>query len=137
MYNIAILLFFLNSAALLGWNFRPTEYKRLCRKFDRIGAETIFRDAKGLIDEHAHEAPIYGRYVEVYPLTNSLSAFGNSARVRSNRVSITTAGMGSFRAGIGFLPSNADNLGTAHYWATLNTGEGYEEHPIYPKDKRD
>ena len=137
MYNIAILLFFLNSAALLGWNFRPTEYKRLCREFDRIGAEAIFRDAKELIDKHSHETPIYGRYVEVYPLTNSLSAFGYSAIVGSNRVSITTAGMGSFRAGIGILPSSEDKSGTAHYWATLNTGEGYEEHPIYPKDKRD
>ena len=137
MYNIALLLFFFNSATLLGWNFRPTEYTRLCREFDRIGANTIFRDAKGLIDEHAHETPIYGRHVRVYPLTNSLSAFGNSARVGSNRVSIATAGMGSFRAGIGIIPSGEDNLGTAHYWATLNTGEGYAEHPIYPKDKRD
>ena len=76
-------------------------------------------------------------FIEVYPITNSLSVFGNSARVGSNRVSITTAGMGSFRAGIGIIPSGDGNLGTAHYWETRNTGEEYSESLIYPKENRD
>ena len=139
MYNLITLIIFLNYAGTFGWAIRPTEYKRVYREFDRVGAETIFKDANSLINNHSQDIqPARKSYVEVYPLTNSLSVFGSSARVRPNRISMTTAGMGSFRAGIGIVIStNSTTNGTAHYYSTRNTGEGYHEIPIYPREDRD
>ena len=68
-------------------------------KLARVGADTLLTDAKTLSQEYTQEKANGRRYWEVMP-TNSLSVFGRPARVRPDSVSITTAGLGSFRAGI-------------------------------------
>ena len=68
-------------------------------KVAQVGAETLLTDAKTLSQEYTQEKADGRRYWEVVP-TNSLSVFGQPARVRPDSISITTAGLGSFRAGI-------------------------------------
>ena len=136
MHNIALLLFFMNTAALLGWTFRPNEYTRLCQEFDRIGAETVFLDAQSLINNPINEFPPLERFIEVYPITNSLSVFGNSARVGSNSISFATAGMGSVRMGITIIISSDKIEKSTAYFCQSQNYETYQS-PIYPIEDRD
>lgn len=137
MYNLSTFLFLLQTAAILGWAFRPTEYKRLCREFDRVGAETIFTDANNLIQVHRQDVQEseWGE-IGLWEPSNSLAAFGHWTYVGSNYVRVKTAGMGSVRMGIilNVLSNDIEN-GTAQFF--LQHEYEYYETPIYPKEDRD
>lgn len=130
---------FLSLVLLLGipaCTKRSTHYDELCRKFDSIGAETVFAGARRLVTEH-YSASLFSnshdRGINVHPVTNALARFGDAATVRANSVEITTAGLGSWRMGI--LIHLRDKGGTnevLHYF-TRNTGAEYGSRVIYPR----
>ena len=85
-------------------------------KVAQVGAETLLTDAKTLSQEYTQEKADGRRYWEVMP-TNSLSVFCQPVRVRPDSVSITTAGLGSFRAGILINTSGAEMTIESNYVA--------------------
>ncbi|MDA3798242.1 MAG: hypothetical protein PF692_04080 [Kiritimatiellae bacterium] len=125
---------------VLGCVERKSRFDTMCDTFDSIGAETIFSDAQSLIDDNYTISMATNRYrrtANIYPITNSLVAFGNSATVGSNFVSITTDGLGSWRVGIIFQPIDKDySSSKALYYYTRNTGSDYTNKYVYPRIKQ-
>jgi hypothetical protein len=81
--------------------------RELRTKVANVGADTLLGDAKTLSQEYTYTKSNDRNGWRVDP-TNSLSVFGRPVRVRSNSVFITTAGLGSFRAGVLINTSGAE-----------------------------
>lgn len=95
--KIAILL--LLTAIVIGCSQETPHIRELKKKIADVGAQNLVTDAISLSAQYPGDKKDYQIYWEMMP-TNSLSVFGRPARVDKTSVSITTAGLGSFRAGV-------------------------------------
>lgn len=113
MKSNAIILCLLLAA---GCGRESPHIRELRTKVAQVGADTLLADAKALSQEYTEEKADGRRYWTVVP-TNSLSVFGQPAHVRPDSVSITTAGLGSFRAGVLINTSGAEMNVESNYLA--------------------
>ncbi len=104
----------------------PRHYRELKLKVESIGAENIVKDAFILTEQYSasigDNQPAQRMSLENSSLTN----FGKSAKVKPYSVSITTAGLGSHRAGLTIAKTEEiEKLGTnvkmiaknIYYWS--------------------
>lgn len=84
---------------LAGCARERTHIRDLRAKINQVGAARLVQDAKELSSLYPTNITRRPAYWEVIP-TNSLSVFGRPVRVAPDSVAITTAGLGSFRAGL-------------------------------------
>ena len=116
MKSHPIILCLLLAAGCGGEN---SHIRELRTKVAQVGAEKLIADARALSLDYTEEKAAGRFYWEVVP-TNSLSVFGQSARVRPDSVSITTAGLGSFRGGIVINTSESELNIESNYVALAN-----------------
>ena len=92
---------------VMGCSRDTPHIRELKKKITEVGAQTLVTDAISLSAQYPGDKRDNQMSWDIMP-TNSLSVFGRPARVYKNSVSITTAGLGSFRAGVLFNTSGED-----------------------------
>lgn len=109
------LIYMLCALTLIGCARESPHIRDLKAKIAQAGATNLVHDAKELSNLYSTNKTGFQAYWETTP-TNSLSIFGRPVRVTPDAVAITTAGLGSFRAGLLFdTSSESRHFDTTNY----------------------